>query len=224
MHPHHPHPHPPPPTPPPSAAGAFGLKDEVQHDAILLLDRAVAAGGQQLLALNAAALVVSCLLISARQGGFWMLEGWLGFKGCCCRGGATVPAAVVYCRPRRRAFRSPRQRCLPRLLHALPTAHRPPPLAPPLQPASLTSGCPPQPSWRLPPGCLPRLWKPPRPLCVPCCRATPRPSLVRARAGCECSAPKLTAPPCLRSRGMFLAPRSHRMLPASSSLRVLLCC
>lgn len=49
-------------------AAAFSLKDEVLHDALLLLDRAVAAGGEQLLGLNAAALLVACLLISARQG------------------------------------------------------------------------------------------------------------------------------------------------------------
>ncbi|KAL4422946.1 hypothetical protein ABPG75_009143 [Micractinium tetrahymenae] len=52
-----------------SFAAVFGLKDEVLHDAVLLLDRAVAAAGDQLLTLNAAALVVSCLLISARQAG-----------------------------------------------------------------------------------------------------------------------------------------------------------
>lgn len=52
-----------------SFAAVFGLKDEVLHDAMLLLDRAVAAAGDQLLSLNAAALVVSCLLISARQAG-----------------------------------------------------------------------------------------------------------------------------------------------------------
>jgi hypothetical protein len=51
-----------------SFAGAFGLKDEVLHDALLLLDRAVAAGGEQLLALDAGALITSCLLIAARQG------------------------------------------------------------------------------------------------------------------------------------------------------------
>lgn len=51
-----------------SFSALFGLKDEVLHDGVLLLDRAVAAGGDQLLSLNAAALVVSCLLISARQG------------------------------------------------------------------------------------------------------------------------------------------------------------
>ena len=51
-----------------SFAGALGLKDEVLHDALLLLDRAVAAGGEQLLALDAGALITSCLLIAARQG------------------------------------------------------------------------------------------------------------------------------------------------------------
>lgn len=50
-------------------AAALGLRDEALHDGLLLLDRAVAAGGDQLLAMNAAALVVACLLIAARQAG-----------------------------------------------------------------------------------------------------------------------------------------------------------
>jgi hypothetical protein len=50
-------------------AAAFRLKDESLHDGVLLLDRAVAAGGEQLLGLNAAALIVGCLLIASRQAG-----------------------------------------------------------------------------------------------------------------------------------------------------------
>lgn len=50
-------------------AGAFGLSDEALHDSVLLLDRAVAAGGEELLSMNAAALVVACLVIAARQAG-----------------------------------------------------------------------------------------------------------------------------------------------------------
>lgn len=50
-------------------ASALGLRDEALHDGLLLLDRAVAAGGDQLLSMNAAALVVACLLTAARQAG-----------------------------------------------------------------------------------------------------------------------------------------------------------
>ena len=48
---------------------ACGVKDEVLHDACLLLDRTVAAGGAGALALPPAALVVACVLITARQAG-----------------------------------------------------------------------------------------------------------------------------------------------------------
>lgn len=60
-------------------AAAFRLKDESLHDGVLLLDRAVAAGGEQLLSLNAAALIVGCLLIASRQGGLRLLP-----HGCSC--------------------------------------------------------------------------------------------------------------------------------------------
>ena len=51
-------------------ASAFGLKEDVQHDALLLLDRSLAAGGEQLLGgVNAGALVLACLLTAARQAG-----------------------------------------------------------------------------------------------------------------------------------------------------------
>ena len=50
-----------------SHAGAFGFKDEVLHDAVLLLDRTMSSG----IALPPAMLpllVAACILISARQG------------------------------------------------------------------------------------------------------------------------------------------------------------
>eukprot|EP00887_Chlorella_sp_A99_P000227 scaffold13.g227.t1 len=50
-------------------AGACGFKDEVVHDAQLLLDRTVAAGGEAALALPPAALVVACVLTTAAQAG-----------------------------------------------------------------------------------------------------------------------------------------------------------
>lgn len=71
-------------------AAAFRLKDESLHDGVLLLDRAVAAGGEQLLGLNAAALIVGCLLIASRQGGCGGLlgggvgAGGVGARGCTC--------------------------------------------------------------------------------------------------------------------------------------------
>ena len=50
-----------------SHAGAFGFKDEVLHDAVLLVDRTMSSG----IALPPAMLpllVAACILISARQG------------------------------------------------------------------------------------------------------------------------------------------------------------
>lgn len=50
-------------------AGVLGYSDEVVHDATLLLDRAVAAGGNRPLGVSPAAAVVAALFISARQAG-----------------------------------------------------------------------------------------------------------------------------------------------------------
>jgi hypothetical protein len=58
-------------------AAALGLKDEVVIDSLLLLDRAMALGGEQATAVMPALLVLACLLISARQGA----AGWRGVAG-----------------------------------------------------------------------------------------------------------------------------------------------
>ena len=51
-----------------AVAGALGLKDEALHDALLMMDHAVAAGAGAEGGLPAPTLVVACLLLSARQG------------------------------------------------------------------------------------------------------------------------------------------------------------
>lgn len=64
-------------------AAALGLKDEVVVDSLLLLDRCLAAG-EGATSVPPALLVLSCLLISARQGG---KEGgglWGRGKGVFC--------------------------------------------------------------------------------------------------------------------------------------------
>lgn len=48
-------------------ARAFGLKDEVAHDAVLLMDRAMASS-QPVPSTMQPLLTAACLLISARQG------------------------------------------------------------------------------------------------------------------------------------------------------------
>ena len=153
-----------------SFAGAFGLKDEVLHDALLLLDRAVAAGGEQLLALDAGALITSCLLIAARQGAH-ATRACVPLPPCapvCGAGLVCVDCRLCLVVCRRFRLNPGSRQCSP--------AHPPPLLLP--QPASTPTACPLLRGWSRPQACLPPLWRPPRPLCGACCRETPQPSLV----------------------------------------------
>ena len=52
-----------------SHAAAFGFKDEVLHDAVLLVDRTMSSG-TPLPPAMLPLLVAACILISARQGNF----------------------------------------------------------------------------------------------------------------------------------------------------------
>ncbi len=175
-------------------AAAFRLKDESLHDGVLLLDRAVAAGGEQLLGLNAAALIVGCLLIASRQGG--RRAGWLKYAVPHC------PSVALSARNRPAATTT---------LLQLALSHPSRPCLPSPQPARPQSACRSPPSWRRPPACPPCLWRRRRPPCARCCRATPRPSLVSLAGAvllgglqCRCAASAAT-PWQVGTRQLFIA-------------------
>ena len=173
-------------------AAAFRLKDESLHDGVLLLDRAVAAGGEQLLGVNAAALIVGCLLIASRQGGLPRGRGGGGLAGVGLVGRRGRCLGVGVLRPRG-VLLAPALKAAALLSAPLTLPAPPLPRAPPApQPARPRSACRSRRSWRPPPACLARRWRAPRPPWVRCCRETPLPSLVSPGwlFSCRCLAAK----------------------------------